>query len=386
MLTAPVAGTGDLISAYASRARAEPLRELPSVVSYAGLWVLLAALSPAVSPACADQLAEILGLAPDEASARAAALLSHPHPAVAGALGAWARDGLVLDPDLVASLPVALTRLPEQEVLDRWAADNTRGLIEAFPVQVTADTLLIMASALVVQVAWSRELDDDADGWLVLDDGLQVLVHTESAGVVAVAKPFTRDGVDVVSVIAAPDVPREAVWEAVAEVSTLLDHGALWHQTSAGQAGSGHAWRVREESRTFLTRDDPGPGAEVWRSRLPRWRAEATIELERAPGVAEVGEALAAGVAEPGVGLACVQSAVAAYDGDGFSAAAVTAVVVATGMPSLVERSVSCVEVTFDRPHAVVAIARGGAWEGVPLFHAWVDPAHRLFESDRSQP
>ena len=27
----------------------------------------------------------------------------------------------------------------------------------------------------------------------------------------------------------------------------------------------------------------------------------------------------------------------------------------------------------FDRPHAVVAVARGGAWEGVPVVHAWVD-------------
>ena len=31
-------------------------------------------------------------------------------------------------------------------------------------------------------------------------------------------------------------------------------------------------------------------------------------------------------------------------------------------------------DVTFDRPHAVVAVARGGAWEGVPLFHCWVTP------------
>lgn len=28
---------------------------------------------------------------------------------------------------------------------------------------------------------------------------------------------------------------------------------------------------------------------------------------------------------------------------------------------------------SFDRPHAVVALARGGAWEGVPVVHAWVD-------------
>ena len=46
-----------------------------------------------------------------------------------------------------------------------------------------------------------------------------------------------------------------------------------------------------------------------------------------------------------------------------------------TGAPEFVERTISRVDLTFDRPHAVIAIARGGPWEGVPVFNAWVTPS-----------
>ncbi len=52
--------------------------------------------------------------------------------------------------------------------------------------------------------------------------------------------------------------------------------------------------------------------------------------------------------------------------------AAVTALGIPTGVPDFVERTFRRVEITFDRPHAVIAIARGGPWEGVPIFSAWV--------------
>jgi hypothetical protein len=78
----------------------------------------------------------------------------------------------------------------------------------------------------------------------------------------------------------------------------------------------------------------------------------------------------------------CVQAATATYDEGGFSAAAVTAFAMATGAPSFVERTIRRVEITFGGPHAVVAIARGGAWEGVPLFHSWVTPDIHIASSD----
>ena len=70
----------------------------------------------------------------------------------------------------------------------------------------------------------------------------------------------------------------------------------------------------------------------------------------------------------------CRQAATAAYDESGFTASAVTAFVGIMGVPDFVERTFSLVEITFDRPHAVIAIARGGPWEGVPVFSAWVTP------------
>ena len=71
----------------------------------------------------------------------------------------------------------------------------------------------------------------------------------------------------------------------------------------------------------------------------------------------------------------CAQSAVAHYGDEGFRAAAATALDRTTGAPPLREpREVRVVTLDFDRPHAVTAIARGGAWEGVRLFDAWVRP------------
>jgi hypothetical protein len=374
--------TGELVAAYAARVRGTPGLAVPNVISYAGLWLLLATLSPVASGSIARQLAEILGVVPGEAAARAEALLSDPHPALGTALGAWARNVLALDADLLARLPVPVQALPAQEVLDRWAAERTRGLIREFPVTVTAETLLILASALVAQVEWTQKLGEDDDGWLVLRDGLQALVHTERAGVVAVARPLTEDGVDVVSVIAARDVPQPAVWQAVDEIVVQLNDGAIPDQMApTAITEGGHAWNVREETRSFQDADDPGLGAEMWRSLLPRWKAQAETDLTDAPGVGAVAAALAPGMSERAVATTCVQAAVASYDEAGFSAAAVTAIVMLTGVPTWVKRPVRLVELKFDRPHAVVAIARGGAWEGIPIFHAWVDPAQRLTEA-----
>ena len=54
----------------------------------------------------------------------------------------------------------------------------------------------------------------------------------------------------------------------------------------------------------------------------------------------------------------------------------------ATGLPSAVERTIRRIEVNFDRSHAVVAIARGGAWESMPLFRAWVTPDMHIASTD----
>jgi hypothetical protein len=360
--------TAGVITRYAAQVRdALGLATAPAV-SYAGLWLLLAHLAPVAAGRHRAAVAEAIGLSCEDAGAAAADLLAAEHPTLAAAMGAWAR------PQLAAPLAVDVEPLPDQAGLDRWASENTRGLIERFPVTVGPETLLIVASALVLQPRWDRSLGIDDDGMLLLDDGLQTLVDTEAAGLVAVAKPFSDDGVDVISVIAEPGVAPDAVWRAVDEVVERFNAGALWHGEYDGEIADGHAWTIREVTESFVLDDAPPDGGLGWRSRLPAWSCTADSALSGAPGVAEVIAALADAAPALAGPYECLQTATAAYDSEGFTAAAVTAMAAVTGAPLFVERTFRRVEITFDRPHAVVAVARGGPWEGVPVFHAWVTP------------
>ncbi len=361
--------TAGLIAAYATSARQKLNAEQTPGISYLGLWLLLARFAPIATGAHRDRLAEVLGVSCDDAAALAAGLLGAPHPTVAAALGAWPRSSATV------TLPVPLDELPDQEGLDRWASERTRGLIEQFPLQVDSLTELVLATALVLQPRWTAELGTDDMGFLVLDGGLQTIVDTNAAGVVAVAKPFSEDGVDVVSVIAAPDVSPAEVWRGLDEVVTKLNEGALWHGGwPDGFPADGHAWTVCETTEQFIAWDAPGDYDYLWRSHLPRWNASAKSALTAAPGLAELAASLRDAVPNLDGPIECVQAAMAAYDENGFEAAAVTAMAMATGAPQFVERTIHRVEVTFDRPHALVAVARGGAWEGVPLLHCWVTP------------
>jgi len=379
LTTATLPDTAGPVTRYAALARATLGMADTTAVSYAGLWLLLARLAPIASHTHRVRLAEVLGVSCDDAAALAAELLAAPHPTVATALGAWSRV------PVTAGLPVVADELPDQAGLDRWAAEHTRGLIERFPLQIDPATLLVFATALVLQPRWTAELATDDDGLLVLDGGLQTLVDTEAAGLVAVAKPFSEDGVDVVSVIAAPEVSPPDVWCAVDEVVAKLNQGALWHgEHPGGELTDGHSWTVRETTETFIEWDAPDNFGDLWRSHLPRWSGDALSALTDAPGVAELTASLTEVAPELAGPTERVQAATAAYDESGFSAAAVTALAVAMGAPRAVERTIRRIEITFDQPHAVVAIASGGAWERMPLFHAWVTPDVHIVSTRRN--
>ncbi len=366
------AGGAEAIRAYAARARTQLGAEQTPVISYAGLWLLLASLSANASGAAATELAEILGLPADRATQTVKDVLAQEHPVVATALGCWVRGEFARG----AQLPVPPAPMPDQAGLDAWAEQNTRGLIRRFPADARFAELLI-ASAVVLEPSWVRPLPV-VDGRLELRTRTQAILDTRAAGRVAVAIPDSRDGIDVISVIAAPDVAPGSVWSGLDEVVARLLAGDLEHGTlpsGSPDLADGHAWTLRQETVREPSWSAPEDGADVWTSRLPRWSADADTDLTEAPGVAEVVQALrdaAPALAGP---AKCNQAAHAAYTENGFSAAAVTAMAVAGGLPSFVERTVRRIVVEFDRPHALVAVARGGAWEGVPLVSCWVTPA-----------
>ncbi|WEV78805.1 hypothetical protein O9K63_03140 [Janibacter cremeus] len=372
---APDVSAASAVTRFAARCRGDLDQAETSVVSHAGLWLLLASVAEHVTAEDGERLAEILGLPTDEASALARRLLAEPHPTLAATFGAWVAEGVT------TPLSNANRSIPDQAALDQWAAEHTRGLIDRFPIQVDESALLLLATALVLEPRWTEPLRVDEDGRLVLDGGLQTIVRTEAAGLVAVAKPFSQDAVDVLSVIAAPEVPPSQVWQAVDEVAEMLGNGALWRaEKPSDTPANGHAWWCRTRVESIVRSEDDLTRADGavrrWRSRLRRWSAvETSIDFDDAPGLAEVARALVPDVEDPQ--FACVQSVRGEFDEDGFRAAAITAGVVLTGMPDFVDAPVERVELDFSGAHAVVAIARGGAWEGIPLVSAWVAPEQR---------
>lgn len=370
---APDLGIAEAITRYTSTCRAGLRQEQTSAISHAGLWLLLAGAAEHATGESRNALERTLGLPAALASEAARQLLAEPHPTVAAAAAAWA----------AADARTPLTTdggIPSQAELDAWASEHTRGLIESFPVEVDGATRLLLATALVLEPEWTERLVPDEHGDLTLAGGLQTIVHTRAAGPVAVAKPHTCDAVDVVSIAAEPGVPPSRVWEAVDEVVALLNAGALRHGARPADLPSESAiWRswidedavVLTSTVETLPTDDFGR-YRLWRSRLRPWATEAALDLTEAPGVAEV--ARTALPDEPGAEVTCTQAVRAEYDADGFRAAAVTALMSRMSAPASTTITAERVELDLTGPHAVVAIARGGAWEGIPLVSAWVTP------------
>lgn len=363
------------VTGYAARCREALGQAATSVVSHAGLWLLLASVAEHVSAEERAVLEEVLGMPAGEAANASQRLLAEPHPTLAAATGAWVAADVIT--------PIEGKRpIPDQAALDAWATTHTRGLVERFPVEVSDLTRILLATALVLEPQWTDRMETSGRDGLVLNDGLQTIVATKAAGLVVVAKPHSRDAIDVVSVRAHPRTQPAQVWQAVDEVVSLLNDGALWHGERSEEARrSGHSWRSRtaritvtDHERASLPTDSFGR-PQQWRSKLRKWTAQESLDLTEAPGVSEVAAALTP--EEPGAAAVCLQTVRAEYDADGFRAAAVTVMDRVGSAPNFDRVEVERVDLDFRGPHAVVAVARGGAWEGVPLVSAWVGGENR---------
>jgi hypothetical protein len=378
----------ELLSAYAAQFN-RALLGGHAVASPLGLWLLLALVGPATEGAARRDLEAVLGTTVDDAAVRARALLTEPHPAVSALAAVWDHE---LGPAFhrwAQTLPDVVERgpMPDQAQANAWAQARTNGMIDEFPLQIDALTRLVLASALAADISWAIPLGttDDLGGEfgpaishaLTVEAGIQLVAETHAAGLVGVAAPRASSALDVLSVIAAPDVAPAEVDTAAHQVAAMLrgdDRAA--RRVAVEDLTDGHAWTVtdRREHRSG------GPPVQAeWRSHLPAWSATSNHDLENAPGVASVFDALARFAREEDlpVDFSAKQTAVASYTRTGFKAAAVTAIGVrAAGMPSFREVLVRRVELRFNRPYAVLACAARddgpSAWRGVPVFSAWI--------------
>jgi hypothetical protein len=378
----------EVVSAYAAQLNPSLLGR-HAVASPLGLWLLLALVGPATAGADRHDLEAVLGTTIDDAALRARALLDEPHPAVSALAAVWdCRLGPAFDewartlPDVVERGPV-----PDQAQANTWAQARTNGLIDEFPLTIDELTRLVLASALATDIRWRNPLDTTEhlggefgaaiSHALTFRDGIQLIAETDAAGPVAVAAPYSSSALDVLSVIADPDVTPRDVDRAAHQVAAMLagdDRAAC--PIPVEELTDGHAWTVTERREH---RAGGPPVRAEWRSYLPAWEATSNHDLDDAPGVGVVFDALSGFAREEDlpVKLSAKQTAVASYTGTGFKAAGVTAIgMVAAGMPSFHEVLVRRIELRFNRPYAVLACAARdagpSAWRGVPVFSAWI--------------
>lgn len=397
---------GDLVAAYALRLHAAA-GERHHVVSPLGAWLLLALAAPLTSGSGRERLERVLGCDADTARRAADELLESPHPVLALAFASWHRGDVGAGLDVWhRELPPCATTgpMPTQAEADAWARERTRAQIEAMPVAIDADSRLLLATAVATEVQWERAFDlvpaaELGGPWATRVNrvmrrhrggSVHVVAHTEAAGFVGVSCESGRGGLDVVSVIAAPEVQAARVIAAAYEVAASF---ARLPSTAAFVSAfdlpvTGHAWVVRER-----VLEDSWGRERIERSEvtIPAWTAQTRLKgLSAAPGTgfAEIVEGILRHLPpDPrGDGADVTQAARARFDTNGFSAAALTILRVAMmkRLPPRCRAIERTVEVRFDRPFAVVAATntcglsrrRGAAFDGLPAFGAWVtEPA-----------
>ena len=366
------------------------------VASPLGAWLLLALCGPATQGEERRALEGALGCGVEEAASVAGELLKQPHPLVGAAAAVWNR-GQAGDQRWLAGLPAGVERgpIPTQDEADAWTREHTFGLIEQFPITITDEVYLLLATALATKVSWDRPFElapADALGaaspWSTQVEQVLVsplvppqhlrhkafLARTPEAGLVGVHVGRAEGGLIVASVIGEADVPAVDVLTAGHRlaIDVALNRSVAMQSLFDVPLGDGAIWSVREETSPL------GPG-ERCRAVLPAWEARSAHDLSDG----RLGFGVAVQVLGKGDRWQAKQAAIARYIRLGFEAAAVTAMAIALSArpPGLLRTG----EIRFGHPHAVIAVAAADPdaepdsgdvwperWNGLPVFSAWV--------------
>ena len=414
--TTPMSDVATAVSRYAARLH-RACGTGHHVASPLGAWLLLALCAPASTGRTREELADVLGMDADAAAAVAARLLDHPHPLVRSAAAVWNRpigDVQALARWIAGLSPaVAHGDMPAQAELDDWARDHTYGLIEKFPVTVTVETVVLLATALATRVSWQLPFDAVPSAelgpspWAATVERVlrtperyghhQFIASTEAAGDVAVHTAYSQAAEDdekghhqallVTSVIGAPDVPPATM---LAEAHRIACAVAVHDPVNARSLfdlplGEGPLWTIDEAPATT---DAPDGRDERCVAVLPAWTARSEHDLTRADvGFPSAARALAQLLGLTEFQFEAKQAAVATYDRTGFEAAAVTAMAVALGAAMVPRRGLRrTATLRFGHPYAVVAVTthqgpqnHDEPWHGLPVFSAWItEPSDRV--------
>ncbi|MFH9614001.1 serpin family protein [Streptomyces pratensis] len=348
-----------------------------TVLAAAGVWPLLGLLADAATGPARQELSAALGIPVDDAATAARDLLSTlgATRGLSLALGLWTRGTLPIESAWLDRLPAdvhgQLTGDPvsDQLRLDAWAAKCTDGQIDAMPITVNGETLLVSASALSLRTDWIRPftpggMEAETGPWLGKDlAGLyrstrllnRVGVADTAAGPLTELQVIGAHGIDVHLYLGTPEATAGQVLTAA--VATL-------HNRRAMVSGDRLPYR------------DPGPGLSV--ARVPSEDGEPMLHVSTVPFTVDAhhdlfdspdlfGLRTAADPSQghfPGISAEplaiqhAAQAMTATFSAHGFRSAAVTAFSgIAAGVPRHPFRARE-ISVCFDRPFGFLALHR----------------------------
>ncbi len=400
---------GGALTRYAARVH-ELFGDEHHVASPLCAWLLLGLCAPLASGPERSELVDALGLDPGIAASRAVELIDHPHQVVGSGVAVWNRPQF--DTKQLAAWRKSLPRatetgdIPSQARLDDWAAERTLGLIRRFPLDVSADDVILLASALATKVSWDVPYGlvpaaalGSSSRWAtslehVLASPLrhprhdQFVTETKQAGIVLVHKVRARGGLWVMSVAAASEVPARDVFRVAYELACAetVEPGSVQRISLFDlPAGDGPMWMIQEDEAETAS---PDGREEYCRALLPAWSANSQMDLTPdGLGFPSAARVLSEAMGYRDLPFRAAQSAVAAYSRVGFEAAAITGFAVAMSRPHTVQGMRRTADLRFGHPFAVVAVTvdddmkasvrngQHGPWHGMPVFSAWVTEA-----------
>ena len=335
------------------------------VLSGAGLWPLLALLASAADDQARAELAAALGRPAENAQQEALELIDVLRAGVSttAALGLWTRKDIPLHADWASGLPEGVVRkLTDQAALDRWASEETDGLIDKFPLEITSDTALMLASALAARVKWRTPFNgypQDRNRGSAEPDQQQLRRTTHDLGIAAVLDgAVTRivvegDGDVDVHLLLGDQQPAEVLATGLRELS-----GEAQVCLAADLDGGGPGLTVE---RVSSSRPNDIvclalPSFEITAKHyllehvdLFGLRSLTDPDISHLPLLSPAPLFVSKGT----------QAVLARFFAEGFEAAAVTAFEVAlTGALPQERYEVTFVDVTFDRPFGFIAVHR----------------------------
>lgn len=334
-----------------------------TVVSGAGLWPLLAVLAGAASGQARDELASAVGVPAEQAHAAGLDMLKSLDTSreVSTAIGAWVRPGLILREEWVRSMPAGTVgELGDPAALDAWAREQTRGLIEKFPVPITAETELALATALLARTRWASPFDE-----ILYTPETGPWQGHRGPGLYRTSPPDSS-----VSILG-NDVTRVIVrGKGDLDVHLLIGSDPR-HGVAVGLAALDGTADVRTELPVGTTapclsvsRLETYGGGDSVVLKLPPFEIDTEHDLTQLASLFGLstamdypGSSFGGLAADPLVLDAAGQNVMARFDSAGFEAAAVTAVAIAPG--GLPQKTWSTItSVSIDRPFGFLAVDR----------------------------